>query len=306
MLALGLSGIIALVISALLQLAAANYRQQQDQQRLSSALTSSWSTLGYYAELAETWAPTSSNDDSWRVDYQRSAASSRSGADCALHESSYSVGATLSNTFYIDSEDDAWHLHCDAYSEQKLVPDIANARLLYGVDLGSWAGTSFAYGAYDQQADLYLSAADVDSSPAHSQRQSRLTRRTANLASANTEPNPRIPRRRPRALRRQRQRAAPTRRHELCLAQRPALGSAASRYYWFYSLTPYWSPPCSRAGNCSKTARQQPIAARSLPAAPRPAIAHQRRAQSTRDLTTRQHQRLPRRRRHLATSLLGS
>ena len=163
LLALGLSGIIALVISALLQLAAANYRQQQDQQRLSSALTSSWSTLGYYAELAETWAPTSSNDDSWRVDYQRSAASSRSGADCALHESSYSVGATLSNTFYIDSEDEAWHLHCDAYSEQKLVPDIANARLLYGVDLGSWAGTSFAYGAYDQQADLYLSAADVDS-----------------------------------------------------------------------------------------------------------------------------------------------
>ena len=147
----------------MLQLAAANYRQQQDQQRLSSALTSSWSTLGYYSELAETWAPTSSNDHSWRVDYQRSAESSRSGADCALHESSYSVGATLSNTFYIDSEDDAWHLHCDAYSEQKLVPDIANARLLYGVDLGSWAGTSFAYGAYDQQADLYLSAADVDS-----------------------------------------------------------------------------------------------------------------------------------------------
>ena len=164
LLALGLSGVIALVISALLQLAAANYRQQQDQQRLSSALTSSWSTLGYYSELAEAWAPTSSNDDSWRVDYQRSAESSRSGADCALHESSYSVGATLSNSFYIDSEDDAWHLHCDAYSEQKLVPDIANARLLYGVDLGSWAGTSFAYGAYDQQADLYLSAADVDSS----------------------------------------------------------------------------------------------------------------------------------------------
>ena len=164
LLALGLSGIVALVISALLQLAAANYRQQQDQQRLSSALTSSWSTLGYYSELAGTWAPTSSNDDSWRVDYQRSAASSRSSTDCALHESSYSVGATLSNTFYIDSADDVWHLHCDAYSEQKLVPDIANARLLYGVDLGSWAGTSFAYGAYDQQADLYLSAADVDSS----------------------------------------------------------------------------------------------------------------------------------------------
>ena len=163
LLALGLSGIVALVISALLQLAAANYRQQQDQQRLSSALTSSWSTLGYYSELAETWAPTSSNDNSWRVDYQRSAESSRSGADCALHESSYSVGATLSNSFYIDSADDAWHLHCDAYSEQKLVPDIANARLLYGVDLGSWAGTSFAYGAYDQQADLYLSAADIDS-----------------------------------------------------------------------------------------------------------------------------------------------
>ena len=163
LLALGLSGIIALVISALLQLAAVNYRQQQDQQRLSSALTSSWSTLGYYSELAEAWAPTSSNDNSWRVDYQRLAESSRSGADCALHESSYSVGATLSNTFYIDSEDDAWHLHCDAYSKQKLIPDIANARLLYGVDLGSWAGTSFAYGAYDQQADLYLSAAEVDS-----------------------------------------------------------------------------------------------------------------------------------------------
>ena len=164
LLALGLSGVIALVISALLQLAAANYRQQQDQQRLSSALTSSWSTLGYYSELAETWTPTSNNGNSWRVDYQRSAESSRSGADCALHESSYSVGSTLSNSFYIDSEDDAWHLHCDAYSEQKLVPDIANARLLYGVDLGSWAGTSFVYGAYDQQADLYLSAADVDSS----------------------------------------------------------------------------------------------------------------------------------------------
>ena len=163
LLALGLSGIIALVISALLQLAAANYRQQQDQQHLSSALTTSWSTLGYYSELAEAWAPTSGNGNSWRVDYQRSAESSRSGVDCALHESSYSVGATLSNTFYIDSEDYAWHLHCDAYSKQKLVPDIANARLLYGVDLGSWAGTSFSYGTYDQQADLYLSAADVDS-----------------------------------------------------------------------------------------------------------------------------------------------
>ena len=162
LLALGLSGIIALVISALLQLAAASYRQQQDQHQLSQALTASWSVLGYYSELAETWVPTSSSDDSWRVNYQRSADSSRSGADCALHESSYSVGDTLSNTFHIGSEESAWHLQCDAYSKQKLVPDIANARLLYGVDLGSWSSTSFAYGAYDNQADLYLDAADID------------------------------------------------------------------------------------------------------------------------------------------------
>ena len=162
LLALGLSGLIATLSAALLQLAAATYQQTDNDQYLQTRLSSAWSSLAYYLNLAQSVVPAASSANSsagLAVSYTYAADNPRSHSDCALNSSNYSSGSVISNSFTAVALDADWQLQCQAASKQSLVPGIANMRLMYGIDSGSWSdsGQGFIIGAYDRKADFYLS-----------------------------------------------------------------------------------------------------------------------------------------------------
>ena len=169
LLALGLSGLIATLSAALLQLAAATYQQSNNDQYLQTRLSSAWSSLAYYLNLAQALAPAASSANSSAglgVSYTHAVDNPRSHSDCALNSSNYSSGSVISNSFTAVALDDGWQLQCQAASKQSLVPGIANMGLMYGIDSGSWgaSGQAFIIGAYDRKADFYLSPQNLQAS----------------------------------------------------------------------------------------------------------------------------------------------
>ena len=158
-----LAGFIATLTSGLLQLASANYAQMRSDLQLSAALSASGALLGHYFGLSEELEPLDAaaspkHGESFRLGY-----TAAGNSDCSLQSNVYGVDDWVENDFSVEADGGAWQLRCRAATNQALQTHIANLRLRYGVDLGSWQGGSFVVGAFDKLPDIYLSAAEASS-----------------------------------------------------------------------------------------------------------------------------------------------